>query len=122
MEAEKKIGAQRNHVTRWKKDLAQETASSLRANLKAIGEKVPSKEFQETSFDPINSRSGFGAATTQKSSQVRLGFRGTYRAVERVFLELETRMPQLQCQELKIETSNQSSLLNFQVTYTAWEY
>jgi hypothetical protein len=36
-------------------------------------------------------------------------------------MELETRMPQLQLQEIKIDPSPQSSLLNFQVTYTAWE-
>jgi hypothetical protein len=31
-------------------------------------------------------------------------------------------MPQLQLQELRIDPSNtQSTLLNYQVTYTAWE-
>ena len=42
--------------------------------------------------------------------------------MQRAFLELETRMPRLQLQDLKIDPSaSQSSLLNFQVTYTAWE-
>ena len=121
VETEKKIATQREHVARWRRELAQETTSTLRTNLKLISEKVPSKEFQETSFDPLTGTSGFGAITTQKSSQFRLGLRGTYRSIERVLLELETRMPQLQCQDLKIETSNQSVLLNFQITYTAWE-
>ena len=63
-----------------------------------------------------------GTATAQKSAQVRLAFRGTYRSVQRAFLELETLMPQLQLQELKIDTSQSStSTMNFAVTYTSWE-
>jgi len=45
--------------------------------------------------------------------------------MQRAFLELETRMPQLQLQEMRIEPNsnqqNPSPLLNVQVTYTAWE-
>ena len=52
-------------------------------------------------------------------------FRGTFRTMQRAFLELESRMPQLQLQELRIDPSpnqqNQAPLLNFQVNYTAWE-
>ena len=60
--------------------------------------------------------------SAQKSSQIRIAFRGTFRTMQRAFLELETRMPQLQLQDLKIDPSSSgSALLNFQVTYTAWE-
>jgi hypothetical protein len=53
---------------------------------------------------------------------VKLAFRGTFRSVLKAFLELESRMPQLQLQDLKIDPSTSaSSSLNFQVTYTAWE-
>ena len=45
--------------------------------------------------------------------------------MQRAFLELESRLPQLQLQELRIEpnpnSQNPSPLLNFQVNYTAWE-
>jgi hypothetical protein len=51
-----------------------------------------------------------------------LSFRGTYRSVQRAFLALETRMPQLQLQELRITPNvNQPSMHNVQVSYTAWE-
>ena len=81
LDIEKQVASQREHVTRWQSQLAQETAS-----------------------------------------QLRIAFRGTFRTMQRAFLELETRMPQLQLQELKIDpSSTQSSLLNIQVNYTAWE-
>jgi hypothetical protein len=83
---------------------------------------LPNKEIQQTAFEPTSTKSGFGAVSAQSSSQLRIAFRGTYRTMQRAFLELETRMPQLQLQELRIDpSSNQSSLLNFQVSYTAWE-
>jgi hypothetical protein len=121
MQIEGKVARQREHLKRWKSDLSVETTSSLRTNLKLISEKLPSKEFQETAFDPISGRGGFGSASTQKSSQIRLGFRGTFRTVQKALAELEARMPQLQLQELRIEPTQQGNLLNFQVHYTAWE-
>ncbi|MBX3739622.1 MAG: hypothetical protein KF712_01420 [Akkermansiaceae bacterium] len=121
METETRIRTRREHLARWKKELAMETTSTVRTHLKAISDKLPSREFQETGFDPINSRSGFAAVSQQKSSQFRMGFRGTFRSAQKAMLELETRMPQLTLQELKATPSDQSILLNFQVTYTAWE-
>lgn len=121
MQVEGKIAKQRPHLERWKTELSQETTSAFRTNLKAIAEKLPSKEFQETSFNPIPGRGGFGTASAQKSSQLSLGVRGTFRSVQRALLELEARMPQLQLQEIKIEPSTQNNLLNFQISYTAWE-
>ena len=121
METEEQVRFQREHVARWKENLSAETSSTMRTHLKAISEKLPPKEFQETNFDPSSEKAGLGAVSTQKSSQIRLGLRGTYRAVQRALLELETRMPQLQLQEMKVSPSDQNSLLNFQLTYTAWE-
>jgi hypothetical protein len=121
MQIEGSVAKQRSHLARWKQELSADTRSSLRNNLKQIADKLPSKEFMETVFDPVPGKGGFGAASTQKSSQFNLGFRGTYRTVQKALAELEARMPQLQLQELKIDPSAQGGLLNFQVSYTAWE-
>ena len=123
LEIEKNVRLQRNPLNRWNEQLALETASAVATNLRKIYEHFPSKEIQQTAFErPPSAAGGFGAVAAQKSSQLRIAFRGTYRTVQRVFLELETRMPRLQLQELQISpNTNQSTLLNFQVTYTAWE-
>jgi hypothetical protein len=119
---ESQVVSQKDHVARWENQLGQETASSVTTCLREISEHLPKKEFQQTAFDPSNSKGGFGSPTGQNSSQLRIAFRGSFRTMQRAFLELETRMPQLQLEDLKIDpSSNQSSLLNFQVTYTAWE-
>jgi len=122
LEIEAQVTRQRQHIDRWNTQLAQETASAVTTNLREISEHLPPKEIQQTAFERPSANGGFGSISAQRSSQIRIAFRGTFRTMQRAFLELETRMPQLQLQELRIDpSSSQSTLLNFQVTYTAWE-
>ncbi len=120
---EAQISRQRMDYQRWNEMLKQETFSVVTTNLRAIGETLPPKEFQQTAFERLGQSGGIGSVSAQKSSGLKFNFRGTFRTVQKAFLELETRMPNLQLQELKIDpnSSSDSSLLNFQVTYTAWE-
>ncbi len=119
---ESQVTNEREHTERWKQQFEQETASAVQSTSRAILEKLPSKEIQQTAFDRPGARGGFGSVCSQNSSQVRISFRGNFRTMQRAFLELETRMPQLQLQEFRMDpASNQANLLNFQVTYTAWE-
>jgi hypothetical protein len=122
LEIEAQVTRQHQHIERWNSQLSGETASLVTTNLREILSHLPTKEVQQTAFEPSSGKSGFGTISAQKSSQIRIAFRGTFRTMQRAFLELETRMPQLQLQELRIDPStSQSSLLNFQVNYTAWE-
>ena len=94
----------------------------MTTNLREIAKDLPSKEYQQSSFDCPGTKGILGSNTAQNSSLIRITFRGSYRTMQRAFLELESRMPQLQLQELKIDPSaGISSLLKFEVTYTAWE-
>ena len=122
LEIEAQVTRQRQHMDRWTNLLAQETASAVTTNLREIAEHLPAKEYQQKAFERMQAKTGFGTVTAQSSSQISIAFRGTFRTMQRAFLELETRMPQLQLTELKIDPSSTlSSLLNFQVTYTVWE-
>ena len=125
LEIETKIVLQRPHIMHWTELLAEESSSAVNTHLRAIAESLPTKEFQKTAFERSAAKGGFGSAVAQPSSQLRIVFRGTFRTMQRAFLELESRLPQLQLQELRIEpnpnSQNPSPLLNFQVNYTAWE-
>lgn len=119
---EKELTVKREYVKQWKSLLAEETKSQVNNHIRKIQDSPLGKEFQQTSTDSLNMPGGFASVSAQKSSQIRLGFRGTYRALQRAFLELETRMPQLQMQELKIDANaSQASMNNVDITYTAWE-
>jgi hypothetical protein len=122
LEIEAQVTRQRQHLDRWNESLSQETSSTVSTNLRGIIDELPDKEIQQTAFERPSGGAGFASVAAQKSSQVRISFRGTFRTLQRAFLELETRMPQLQLQELKMDpVTNQTSLMNFQVSYTAWE-
>ncbi|MFK7851104.1 MAG: hypothetical protein AB8D78_09015 [Akkermansiaceae bacterium] len=120
---EAQLKRQREHSEEWNELLKQETFSLVTTNLRNIGEQLPAKEFQQTAFERLGKSNGIGAISAQQSAGLRFNFRGTFRTVQRAFLELETRMPNLQLQELKIDPNQtaDSQLLNVQVTYTAWE-
>lgn len=115
------ISQKREHVARWQELVGTETASTVSTHLRAIEEKLPSKEFQTTGQQYPTARGGFASVSGQNSAQVRLTFRATYRSMQRALLEIETRMPQLQLQELRMNPSSNSNSLNFDLSYTAWE-
>jgi hypothetical protein len=125
LELENGIVVQRPHLEHWAALLAEESSSAVNLNLRSIAEILPAKEFQKTAFERSAGKGGFGSAIAQPSSQLRIVFRGTFRTMQQAFLELESRMPQLQLQELRIDPNtnqqNPSPLLNFQVNYLAWE-
>jgi hypothetical protein len=119
---EAQISKKRPHMERWVSQVEKETANSITSHLKQIADSLPAKEFQQTAVEYPTSRTGFASMSAQDSSQVRLAFRGTFRSVQLALAELESRMPQLQLQELKIDpTGASTSSLNFNINYTAWE-
>lgn len=124
---EKKLQDQRKFLQQWNRLLEEESASAVNKKLGALAKVLPSKEFQKSGFDRTPGASGLATNNPQHSSQIRVAFRGTYRTMQRAFLELETKLPQLQLQDLRITPTSaqgqggQFSLLNFQASYTAWE-
>ena len=123
MKVEEELGHERKELERWQKLLKQETFSLVTTNLRTIAEEMPAKEFQQTAFERLPNAGGLAPISPQKSSGLKFNFRGTYRTMQQVFLRLETMMPNLQLYELSMapNTSQDSNLLNFQVTYSAWE-
>lgn len=67
------------------------------------------------------SSGGIGSASKQPSRQLRLSFRGTYRDLQNTFCELETSMPQLQLDQIRLKQETTHNLLTADVTYTAWQ-
>lgn len=118
---EAEINKKRQHIEAWEAIVSQQTASAVSSTLKEIEDQLPSKEFRRTLKEHPAGRAGFASVSAQNSTQVKLAFRATFRTMQRALLELETRMPQLQLQELRIDPSPRSNSLNVQVSYTAWE-
>jgi hypothetical protein len=119
---EQQLGKKKDHLGRWNDLLSADTGTAFSANLRSISDSIPGEEFSQTSLEQMRTGAGFASASAQNSSQVHLSTRGTFRATQKAMLQMETKMPQLQLQELKIDVSaTSSSALNFQFGYTAWE-
>jgi hypothetical protein len=131
---EKQLDKERANLEKWTSETGVVKAEALvafRSNLKNIESNLPPDEFKVANFERLPAKTGFGASSAQNSSQLSLSLRGTFRKVQLALLELETKMPQLQLQDLKITPPSKSTvgagqtattgILNFQATYTAWE-
>ena len=120
---ETQLSRQRADFERWTELTSNETSSLVTTNIRGLVERLPPKEFQQTAFERMSQSKGFGSVTAQNSTSLKFSFRGTFRTMQRAFLELETMMPNLHLEELKIDpnTSGDFQLLNFQVTFSAWE-
>lgn len=124
---ENAVVKQRDHLERWNKLLDEDSLSTVNANLREIIAKLPQKEIQKGGFE--RSPTTASNISAQKSSEIRVSFRATFRTMQRALLELETRMPNLQLLELRISPNIAgaggqgvtSTLLNFQVSFLAWE-
>lgn len=64
---------------------------------------------------------GIGTASKQPSARLQLCFRGTYRDLQNTFLELETCLPQLQLDSIKLRPAPDHRLLEVDIAYTAWK-
>jgi len=115
-------GREMENLERWSSQTSQEMPATVRTTMRKIEELLPDREFTLTSSESPAGAAGFGTVASHSSSQIRLSFRGNFRSVQRAFLELETRIPQLQLHELRIAPNpNQPSMHNVQVAYSVWE-
>jgi hypothetical protein len=119
---ERKIRAQEPHLNRWMALFQKATGSDVKVFFSDFQKNYESQEFVQTAFRRTSASGGIGGASSQPSIQIQLSFRGTYRILENAFLELESRMPHLQLDSLKLSISNQNSkILTADLIYTAWQ-
>ena len=109
------------HMKRWMALFEKPTAATVNAFLAEVQKKFGGQEFQQTAFRRTASAGGIGGASAQPSIQIQLAFRGTYRALQNAFVELETSMPQLQLDSLKLAPNSNRKVLNADLVYTAWQ-
>ena len=118
---ESKVATQDPHMKRWMALFDKPTASSVNGFLTQVQKKFAGEEFQQIAFRRGNSSGGIGGASAQPSIQIQLGFRGTYSALQNAFVELETSMPQLQLDSMKVTPNVNRKVLNADLVYTAWQ-
>ena len=120
-ELKKKVDEQAPHMVRWMAVMQEPSSSQVNVFVSEAQKRYAGKEFQLTSFRRASTSGGYGAASAQNSVQLELAFRGTFSALQHTFLELETKMPQLQLDRMNLIPQSNSPVLQAKMTYTAWE-
>jgi len=118
---ERKVREQDPHMKRWLGLLEEPSSSTANELIGAAQKRYGGKEFVLTSFRRTSTAGGIGAVSGQPSVQLALAFRGTFGALQSTFLELETKMPQLQLDSMKLSPQHTGNVLEAQLLYTAWE-
>lgn len=118
---EGEIGNKRRAVEAWESILTENTPGAITQHLSDIEKQLPSRQFQKTGQEHPESGGLIADASAQGSSQVKLSFRAGYSVMQKALLELETRMPQLQLQNLSVTPAPQAQNLLFDLSYTSWE-
>ena len=111
---EEKVQSQAPHMHRWMSLFEQPAATSVNTFFREFQKEFDATHFQQTAFRPTSTAGGIGGASKQPSIQLNFAFRGT-------FLELETRMPQLQVDSIKLSRASNQNVLNANVVYTTWQ-
>ena len=118
---ERKVQSQAPHMHRWMSLFEQPAATSVNTFSRDFQKDYDATHFQQTAFRPTTVAGGIGGASQQPSIQLHFAFRGTYRALQTAFLELETKMPQLQLDSIKLSRAANQNVLNAAVVYTTWQ-
>ena len=118
---ERQVREQEPHMKRWSRLMKEPSSSTANELIGEAQKRYAGKEFVLTSFRRTTTAGGIGAVSGQPSVQLALAFRGTFGALQNTFLELETKMPQLQLDSMKLAPQNNGNVLEAQLLYTAWE-
>lgn len=112
----------RNHSTSWNDLLTAESSVQITQTLNAILNEIPSTNLQQTSFTVNPQKLRFASEIQQESASVTLGFRGRYAIMQKVLVELETKLPHFLLESLSITpASTNDDTLDFLFNYVVWK-
>ena len=77
--------------------------------------------FKSNEFNFVNKKTGIGAASEQPSVIFTVSLSGTFTSIQQGLLSLESRMPNLNLNSMKISPDPGSSLLLAELSYSAWK-
>ena len=106
----------------WDVLLRNSDIGTVTGLLKEISAEYSGTEtFKRNDFNFVNKENGIGAASQQPSVSFTVSLSGTYKAIQQSLLSLESRMPNLSLNSMKIAPEPGSSLLEAELSYSAWK-
>ena len=106
----------------WDVLLKNSDIGTVTGLLKEISAEYSGTEtFRRREFNFVNTETGIGAASKQPSVSFTVSLAGTFTAIQQGLLSLESKMPNLSLNSMKIHPDPGSSLLEVELSYSAWK-
>jgi len=120
IQSEKEVESQKALLQTWNTMITSETRRSFLQHWKDAGKFYKPKEFQMDLPSWSNESSGLGKGGSQSAVQVTMNFDGSYRAMQTALMKVETRLPQMQLDEMEMRPNKDGRTMNFKTTHTIW--
>ncbi len=105
----------------WDALLKQSDVGSVTGILKEISSEYAGTEtFKQNDFKFVNRETGIGAVSQQPSVSFNVSLSGTFQALQQSLLSLESQLPNLSLNAIKLEPRKGGQLLEAELTYSAW--
>ena len=105
----------------WEVLLENSDIGSVTGLLKKISSEYKGSEtFKQDGFNYVNQKNGIGTLSLQPSVSFNVSMSGTFQAIQQSLLSLESEMPNLSLNKMKLSPSSSSSLLEAELSYSAW--
>lgn len=120
MELLGKVNKNKRALAEWDRMMRTETRGSFLNHWKKAEKKFTGKELTKSSHNWTNYSEGIGRGVSQPSSEVKMTFMATYRAMQTALMEMESILPQMQLDSLTMSPDSNGKGINFETTYTVW--
>ncbi|MDP0492000.1 MAG: hypothetical protein Q7Q71_13200 [Verrucomicrobiota bacterium JB023] len=110
----------RAHQEEWKLSLEEATIPTVSGLIERIANTYDEEELTKTKFNFIGRETGIASASSQPSVSFDLGYQGTFSAIQKSLLQLETEIPHLLLNKMKIQPDVSKGNLNVDLSYSLW--
>lgn len=105
----------------WEQILEESDVGTVTGILKEISNQHGSGEkFRQNDFKFVNQKTGVGSVSGRPNVTYNLSLDGTYQTLQKSILILESKLPNLHLNTLKLTPQKDGPLLNAELSYTAW--
>ena len=118
---ENKVRSKKERLQAWQTMLSQQSRSSFTQDWKDAGRSFKRNEFQSDLPAWKSKSSGLGGKLQQPASQVTMTFDASFRAMQTVLMEMETKLPQMQMDSMSMNPNPDGRTMNFKTTFTVWK-
>jgi hypothetical protein len=120
MELQGKVKRNAEQLKAWDQLMATETRGSFLEHWKTAEKKFSGKELTKSSHNWTNYSQGIGLGASQSASQVNMSFTATFRAMQLALMEMESQLPNMQLDSIKMTADSSGKAINFNTTFTVW--